>query len=521
MQVLPHQPRSSLLEALPPEILIQICQNLCLHCCHPRIGEVRFKDAAIWLRDQSAIARLSACSRYLREIAQPVLFHFFHSLESLFLLRGRLAVFLRALCLRPDLAKSVKSLVLWSPFIVHQFGPVKPSFDDAAKDKDGLLKSVLKKLGPWWELQMKAGVDVLHSLALALAPQASYVLIQRRFDDPSLKTSWVHWPHPLDNLRHLVLPGWRDPDTAQRTYHLNEMVGLLRHTKNLESLVAIDCGIDNWRSSIGPQISLDSLPKDVELRFLKRISINGRRLGPEYVEFIIRHSTVLEDVEFYHNYYDRGWQPLELDKHFGAAKRTLRRLCYSALPIKERPKYSDRIEDLVGRRPFLEAKFQDGVTFSDFSALETLEVEQLFLYGPVFGRPDDMDNDRSLQLATTEDFLAKFPPSLKHLRLGCITHWPIVFRDVLEMAQQRTRFPELCSVQLEVLAKPPKEDLESLVVAFQCTGIAFSVLRTASNPSSRGLLPPRPGYPVPAVVSFTGGTWEVERQILWETREQP
>lgn len=111
MADLTRRPPARTLLALPAEILIKISQNLCIHCRHPRIGEVADDEAAIAIHEQTALANLSALSRHLRTIAQPILFHFFHSLSGLIDTWRRLALFVRTLCYRPDLAASVRSLV--------------------------------------------------------------------------------------------------------------------------------------------------------------------------------------------------------------------------------------------------------------------------------------------------------------------------------------------------------------------------------------------------------------------------
>jgi hypothetical protein len=150
--------------------------------------------------------------------------------------------------------------------------------------------------------------------------------------------------------------------------------------------------------------------------------------------------------------------------------------------------------------------FKVGFSLKDFSALETLELEQLILYGPVFEEPDKVESDRSGDAVTTDEFLAKFPPSLVHLRIGCIFHWPVVFRDMLGMAEERARFPKLGSVALEVRRIPPREEFDCLAEAFRKVGIVLSICSVVRDPFSRGMLPTRPGFPVlrPEPVSYTG-----------------
>ena len=97
---------------------------------------------------------------------------------------------------------------------------------------------------------------------------------------------------------------------------------------------------------------------------------------------------------------------------------------------------------------------------------------------------------------TAGEFLAKFPPLLKRLRLGCIHYWPIVFRDMLAMAERHARLPKLGFVMLEVsrISTPPREEFDCLVEAFRNEGSLICFL--VRDPFSRGPLPARPGLPV-------------------------
>ncbi|KAF5635880.1 hypothetical protein F52700_5193 [Fusarium sp. NRRL 52700] len=109
---------TSWLESLPTEILQNICAHFCHHCqgktlipqFHlPVTGDyVTDRDTnsanAEAIRDLCALSRVS---RRLREVAQPILYHEFPSLE---LRRGRLEHYLRTVIARPDLAAVVKTL---------------------------------------------------------------------------------------------------------------------------------------------------------------------------------------------------------------------------------------------------------------------------------------------------------------------------------------------------------------------------------------------------------------------------
>ncbi|KAL1838069.1 hypothetical protein VTJ49DRAFT_3089 [Mycothermus thermophilus] len=506
--------------SLPTEILIQITQNLCLHCCHPRIGEVPHDEAATAIREQTALANLSAASKHLRAIAQPVLFHFFHCLEGYVKTRHRLTCFIRTMFDRPDLATCVKSLVLWTPN--DNCSPWEIPEKDSIKNIIPAFPSAAEKLGPWWVGREFGHLISLQELAIALASEATYVLLQRRFlSTGTSTTTWTSWDHPLDNLRHLVLVGWRykwPRRMPPHTYHIKEAEPFLRHARNLESLVAVECGGDAIDELLTAYDDWKARPWDVELPSLRKLSINGENIGPTEVEAIIRHSTVFEDLELFQN--GGGWdaEALDADKHLGTAKKTLRRLCYSAFPIKDTLRESDvddesyEISDEEDDKDYFNPiqydlnGFRVGLSLKDFSVLETLEVEQLVLYGPVFEQPHNVENDHSRELVSTEEFLSKLPPSLKRLRIGCIFYWPIMFRDMLAMAAAgHARFPNLRSVTLEVRRAPARDDFDCLIRAFQEAGIALSILFSAKDPFSRGLLPTRPGYPtrLPQPVSYS------------------
>ncbi|KAK4232761.1 hypothetical protein C8A03DRAFT_20013 [Achaetomium macrosporum] len=426
-------PAPTTLLSLPAEILIQISGNLCIHCRHPRIGEIPHDEAASVIHDQSALASLSASSRYVRAATQPVLFHFFHSLTGHADTRRRLARFVRTLYHRRDLAASVRSLVLWTPndsvpHIAHEeLLTLAVRDDDNDNDNDD-----------GHHLRQYGRLDELQELAIRLAPGVTYVLLQREFLGACRARMWRAWTHPMDGLRHVVLVGWRKGwPREQYSFHIKEARAFLRCARNLESLVAADCGADgpNQNQWVGGHDGLKALPWDVELPRLRKLSISGENIGVEEVESIVRHSTVFEDLELFQGGVVFGvmlGRPvLDLERHLGTAKETLKRLCYSAFPIKARLTQDDvwegeeyeateeeDDEDYFDPTWHRLEGFEAGFSLKDFSALETLELEQLVLYGPVFEEPDNVESDRSCEAVTTDEFLAKFPPSLGSLLKG-------------------------------------------------------------------------------------------------------
>ncbi|KAF5962604.1 hypothetical protein FBULB1_14007 [Fusarium bulbicola] len=108
---------TSWLESLPTEILQDICSHFCPHCQgkslipqfhlpftvdHATDRDTTSANAEA-VRDLCALSRVS---RRPREVAQPILYHEFPSLE---LRRGRLEPYLRTVIARPDLAVAVKT----------------------------------------------------------------------------------------------------------------------------------------------------------------------------------------------------------------------------------------------------------------------------------------------------------------------------------------------------------------------------------------------------------------------------
>jgi hypothetical protein len=126
------------------------------------------------------------------------------------------------------------------------------------------------------------------------------------------------------------------------SYHIKEARAFLRHARNLESLVAADCGGDGTGLfHVHGRDEQKALPWDVELPWLRRLSISGENIGVEEVEAIVRHSAVFKDLELFQGSVASGRHVLDLESHLGTTKKTLKRLCYSAFPIKARLRQSD------------------------------------------------------------------------------------------------------------------------------------------------------------------------------------
>ncbi|KAH6630993.1 hypothetical protein B0J18DRAFT_394616 [Chaetomium sp. MPI-SDFR-AT-0129] len=512
-----HTPSSTSLAPIltvPNEILIQISCYFCIQCRHPRVGEISDDEATAAVRDQTVLANLSASCRRLRAVAQPVLFHFFHPLErdySEVLLR--LSRFACTLCHRRGLAASVRSLVFWLPDYYDPKHDTRKALEieDLVMDNSPTYERAAAELGRSWSLRVYIFLKDLQELTTALASRLTYVLLQREFEPFS--STWQKWPCLMEGLRHVVLVGFRKwclQDESYCSFHIKEARAFLRHARNVESLVAADCGADGCEPDfdlVTEHYKWKPGSWDVELPRLRKLSISGNNIGPDDVEAIIRHSAVFEDLEFCQSSWGR--YILDLDKHLGVAKQTLKRLCYSAFPMKTGFRmntpdargiyFAGEVEARTGESYFDPTKnplqgFAAGLSLKDFNALETLELEQLILYGPVFEKPENVEHDRSCRAVSKYAFLDKFPPSLVRLRIGCIFHWPIIFRDMLAMAQERARFPNLRPITPEVHKIPPREDFDCLGERFREAGIELSICSVLRDAFSRGLLPTRPGF---------------------------
>ncbi|KAK7952548.1 uncharacterized protein PG986_008276 [Apiospora aurea] len=135
---------------LPSEVLIRVFENLCFHCQNP--GKFPTADMKNVRQDKATLARLCRVSTRFRDLAQPILYHYYatgnckHFFDQndpqirVFRWQGSndyLLSFVTTLAARPDLASKVTSLQL-----VNHSG-VYRKYDD---DKDlKMLRALIKK----------------------------------------------------------------------------------------------------------------------------------------------------------------------------------------------------------------------------------------------------------------------------------------------------------------------------------------------------------------------------------------
>ena len=510
------------LAQLPTELVLQICTYFCLHCQVTRV--VAASPAAVYAASlgQTTLARLSQCSRRLQDIAQPVLFHQYHTREENVFgsARKRLASFVFATLRQQHLATAVQAMSLYYPQARDRQSDVYYYVAQPVDDADGLVRQAAQRLGGY--LPEVCGdrltFEDFNDLAIAIMPNLSQLCLEPHFEWRAIEEwCWTDWPYPLPALTCLVLRGAREEPGLEKTYHLYEARDLIQQAPNLRVLIAPDCAAGSLTEAYHRHTGK---PWDVPLNGLRTLSLNGINL--DQLATMLLKCPVLEELE----YFDDESDVLETfcpERHLGHVKTTLRRLCYSQRQAgrTNREDYAfddlyesdfdsdvdfNNAEDDAEVQRLLEFKASSAnepprLSMASFPVLEVLELEQLLLYGPRLADPihDAVSSQaRMPPYAQTvpNDLFARFPPSIRHLRVGAVFYWPTIYRDLLALAAEPSRFPRLKSITLEVFKTPPEHEVLALTNTLRdIAGIMVSVFRVArGEPLERGLLPARPGH---------------------------
>jgi len=508
------------LDDLPTEIILDICERLCLHCCVDRVAEAAPDKIDAGFKNQKALSSLSKCFRKQKAIVQPFVFHWYHSHGfrgdgDYARMRPRVVKFVHALILRPDLARSVKALDMYlastdSTIYNTALAPSEsevPGFQNA-------FRQAVTALGPFlasrpWAM---AGLFRCQQLAVALSFAAEHLCFS--WLSAGSNSYWAGWDHALDNVTYLALPGLRKiNETRSKTYHISQARGLLRQCTNLEVLVAADCGSCTFDGDIrhhGRQ-EWELQAWDVDMPKLKELSINGVTIA--YLATITQRCPALDDLEYFEDSSNSTWIEFrDTAHHLPIIASNLRRLCFSTTavsPEQMRESSSSRIRhelpyDLTpdGRRIWDDLDYYHqpveargiiaissvmwnrlGLSFALCTRLETLEVEDFVLH------------ERGQSPAIP--FISKLPPNLRHLRLGHITYRDVVYPLMMELAVEADSFQNLESVMLELgylTHKHYEDDFRRLAEAFRPAGVTVTICYSTRTWMSRGLLPARPGH---------------------------
>ncbi len=264
-----------------PSVLDRICRQLCLHC---QVEHVVIAGPDILpggFENQTALARFSRCSRRLRDIAQPVLFHWYHAsgAGSNSQELNRLVTFLHAILQNPTLARSTRALALCQTKIANLRWA-------KLDDSDGFFRRAVEARGGYrLQRRLPGTAHVAHGrapraghgeyagpVAALSAPRSPFHFIEY----------WPAWDYEMPNLKYLAFAGNQTDSRLEDTYDLKEARNLLRCAPNLATLIAPDC----W----GGESDIHRLrawseeqPWDVVLAKLRKISLNNvdlAQLGP-------------------------------------------------------------------------------------------------------------------------------------------------------------------------------------------------------------------------------------------------
>ncbi|KAG7294042.1 hypothetical protein NEMBOFW57_004104 [Staphylotrichum longicolle] len=213
-----------------------MCCQLCLHCHHEHVVTAGYDILPAVLEDQKALARLSRCSRRLRAIAQPVLFHWYHNGKTDDGQGGvdvldRLVSFLRAIIQHPTLAASTHAPTLYEP-LSSRYGQLA-----TFADPEGSFGRVFEAVGGYL-LQRWRNTNG-QTLFLDQLQELAMFCLDRESEFSNC--SWGVWSYPMPNLKFLAFAGNRTGSLEEETYDLKDALNLLRHAPNLDTLVAPDC----------------------------------------------------------------------------------------------------------------------------------------------------------------------------------------------------------------------------------------------------------------------------------------
>ncbi|EGY15837.1 hypothetical protein VD0002_g7859 [Verticillium dahliae] len=529
------------LATIPSETLDLICSHFCLHCNRAHAVDAPLAVVDNAFGDQKTLSALSRTCRRLRAHAQPVLFHLYHAAlphtitgdrrtfraqlynaRCHFREKRLLALFLRTLLDRQDLAASVRALALYqAPWtgLVQMTPTGNAGVTDMRQLQVELIADVTarsrQKLrhddsGGGGGGYLAAGdaaaadpgdssLELLQDLTVALcAPSLDQLLIERmmRLDElADAHSDWRAWSYDLPRLTYLAFPGLRAG--GEETYYYKEARNLVARAPNLRVLVAPDCEAesDHWMEQ-----QYSGVPWDLSLAHLRRLSISGIERG--HLRAVLAGCPVLEDLEYFCE--DTGFEDDVLcpGQDLALVVKTLRRLCYSVIGRENSSSINAEL------RVFDEEHYP---SWAGFPALQTLEIDRMLIYGPTEeadsddddsdGGDSDSDDDeeasnsdqeqhhhtaeestwpsaahepqdsqspgsrqtkkelRKMRKTTPEDFLSRLPPSLEMLRIGHITSWPAMHRDAVALADQAARrFPCLRTLRLEVVEMLPPQD---------------------------------------------------------------
>lgn len=382
---LPGYEKGPSLAAIPNELLFEICGYLCLHCQLPHFIDIPHTTWEEGRVGQSSLVNLSRTCRHLRDIAQPILFHYYYSGDAPIsppggldlsqyinnnemIENGKMISFLYSIISRPDLASSVKALAL-----VAHLPPYSTGNCDVPNSTFRLFRDTADTIGLEGEIPCRwsvASLFWLQELAIGLLPSVRHLLLRR-----PQKEGYQVLQQPsqsLPNLKYLALLPTSGVDRVLNCA-LGRTDGLLLRACNLEELTVSDYYVQIVRP--GPQPTL--LPPRQTLRSLVLSSEDASSSECACPDHVSRFRWL--QTRDYH--------------------------------------------ELRGTR------ISTRLTFRTYSVLESLQIDQILLDGHIPGPHTDW----STLLGTYNPMtvLSKLPRGLKVLRVTAVICWPVM-RKVLD-----------------------------------------------------------------------------------------
>ncbi|OBT46360.1 hypothetical protein VE00_02711 [Pseudogymnoascus sp. WSF 3629] len=454
--------------SVPNEIIVQICSYLCSHCQNP--GVFPNSNTVETRIEKVTLARMCRSSKRICSIAQPILFHYYacgnlaRSVHTEFsehyadwnrerwnLEDDKLAVFVRTLITRPDLASCVESLQLKGSGKQDVCTPELMKILGDAGSALGFKLPTGWSWGGWtgkypdvWTDEVKPEsfnenrLDFhkwLMAVAIALTPRTETLMYMCEYIyelDWSTNTP----PMVLPALKTLALRGAQGGD-----YYLFQIHPFLTAAPNLQTLYALNCRGDAISSIILLSFDYndgDPWVEDLAVSKLRKLVLD--ELPMEAFEKLMERCVELEDLVYYiHFWHDCP----DITRAFSQTEKRLKKLCFGYLPDPVPTGYESLLDDEdYGTIPIV-------TSLREFTQLEELVIDQALLY-----RKSDSSRD-------TERLEGLLPPSIRRVHFTYV--YKSMYEDLIYLASVAPgSFPKLQSVKIGLVSPIPPERVEEI-----------------------------------------------------------
>ncbi|OBT76893.1 hypothetical protein VF21_04723 [Pseudogymnoascus sp. 05NY08] len=453
--------------SVPNEIIAQICSYLCSHCQNP--GVFPNSNTVEARTEKVTLARMCRASKRICSIAQPVLFHYYAcgnlprkvhtefsehyadwNREQWNLEDDKLAVFVRTLITRPELAACVESLQLKSSGVQDVCTPELMKILGDAGSALGFKLPTGWRWDGWtgkypklWTDEVQPGsfnenrLDFhkwLMAVAIALTPRTESLMHMCEYLedlDWSMGTQRM-----LPALKTLALRG------AQRSdYFLFQIHPFLTSAPNLQTLYAFDCrgnAISSFLILSFEEDDGDSWTEDLAVGKLRKLVLD--EIPTAAFEKLMERCVDLEDLVYYiHFWIDCP----DITRAFSQTEKKLKKLSLGYLPNPVTTGYESVLDDEdYATIPII-------TSLREFTQLEELVLDQALLY---------RKSDSSVDTGRLETLL---PPSIRKVHFTYV--YKSMYEDLMHLASVATRcFPKLRSIKIGLVSPIPPERVEEI-----------------------------------------------------------